>query len=496
MAHARLSSPLAPWARDPQAPAAPRSKAATRSLAVVDALQLAAVATSLAFCMRALASRAPFEYGESDSATWAWMLRHGEPLYGPLAGLPMRFTHYPPLHLWLIARLATSDGAILPVARGLSLFGLALTALMARLCVARATGSARAGWSAALLLAGTCQLVYFGASGRGDLFGLGLGATAMTMLALRLPGWPLGSAVLFSLALLCKHNLVVLPVGALLWAAWRHPWQAVRLGLGMSVLVGAVVWRLELWTPLVSWTHTGWRFSSFAWLLFGDVLPIAAALAVVVQLLRGWRRIPAHAARVLEPWLVAAAVGCVWLLALGRVGSAANYLLEWLVAIAILSTAAAKLRIVPGWQRLHVVSTSAQTLATLLPLLLVAMPRVEAELSAARRALASSSGPVLAERTWLATATGHPPVVIPFFARQLAQRHLWSEAPLLALARRRQLTQVLLDFSLDDAAVARDRRDRFSPELIALLRRGYVLSERVGELRIYVPATTAAPVYE
>src|SRR6266542_3380667 len=140
-----------------------------RWLAWVDVLQWVAVAGALSWCARTFTSPAPFEYAESDTATWAWMLRHGEPVYGPLGGLPMRLTNYPPLHLWLVARLAPRDAAIMTVARLLSLSGLLSTVVMARFCVAHATGSRRAGTSVALLLLVTFQLVYFGASARADL---------------------------------------------------------------------------------------------------------------------------------------------------------------------------------------------------------------------------------------------------------------------------------------------------------------------------------------
>ncbi len=467
------------WTRQLQRP---------RRLAIVDGLQRAALATALVLVVRTLTSPAPFDYGESDTATWIWLLRHGQPIYGPLTALPLRLTHYPPLQLWLVAKLAPSDGAILTVARLLSLCGLVLTALAARLCVARATGSTRAGSQAALLVATTTQLVYFGASGRGDLFALGLAALAMTTVALRVRGWPLVAALLFALALLCKHNLVVLPLGVLGWALWRQPRQALGFGLTLVALVGVSVWRLHLLVPLVAWTQTGWRLSDLAALTLTEVLPSAAALVVVAGLVRRRRRVPVPAAAVLEPWLVACALGSVWLLALARVGSSANYLLEWLLALVIASTIAAELGLGARWQRLHVAAASLQTLVKLVPLVLVVLPRAERELTLARQTLASTSGPVLAERTWLATAAGRPPVIIPFFAHQLAQRRLWSEAPLIDLARQQQLTRVLLDFSLAEAAPARRHEDRFAPALLAALRCGYVQAATVGELHVYVPA--------
>jgi hypothetical protein len=460
-----------------------------RWLALVDVAQAAALATALVVCARTLVSPAPFEYAESDTATWIWMLRHGQPIYGPLAGLPTRLSHYPPLQLWLVARLAPSDGAILTVARALSLFGLALTALAARLCVARATGSARAGRSAALLVITTAPIVFFGASGRSDLLALGLAALAMTLVALRVRGWPLLAAVLFALAVLCKHNVIILALGALWWASWRRPRQALVLGAVLAGCVGAVVLRLHLLVPLVAWMPTSWRLGSFLAPALSDVLPQAAALVIIAGLWRARRRIPAEAAAVLEPWLAAAALGCLWLPALARVGASTNYLLEWLLALAITSSIAAQLGIAARWQRLHAAATSVRTLAKLWPLLFVVIPRVEAEQRAARQALASAGtgDRVLAERAWLATAAGQPPLVIPFLSHQLALRHLWNEGPLVELAEHRQLTEVLLDFALDEAVPAQRHLDRFSPELLDALRRGYVLSSQVGELHVYRP---------
>ena len=464
-----------------------------RRLMLVDGLQRAALATALVALVRTLVSPAPFDYGESDTATWVWLLRHGQPIYGQLSTPSLRLSHYPPLQLWLVAKLAPSDGAILFVARALSLCGLVTTALAARLCVVRATGSTRAGWNAALLVATTAQLVYFGASGRADLFALGLAALAMTTVALRVRGWPFAAALLFALALLCKHNLVVLPLSVLAWSLWRQPRHAIAFGLTLAGIVAACVWRLQLFVPLVEWTHTGWRLSCFLSLMLSDVLPGALALVVVARLVRNWRLVPERATAVLEPWLVACAIGGVWLLALARVGSSSNYLLEWLLAVAVTSTMAAQLGVGVRWQRLHVVAMSLLTLVKLVPLALVVMPRVESELALAHAALATTSGPVLAERTWLATAAGQPPVVIPFLSHQLAQRHLWDEAPLIDLAQRKQLTRVLLDFSLAEAVPAQRHDDRFAPALLTALRHNYVQTATVGELHVYAPAPSDPP---
>jgi hypothetical protein len=217
-----------------------------------------------------------------------------------------------------------------------------------------------------------------------------------------------------------------------------------------------------------------------------DVLPSVAAIIVVAWGARQLRRLPAFTAAVLEPWLVACAAGALWLLALGRVGSSSNYVLEWLLALSVAATIAAHFGIGARLMRVHVTAAAVSTLVKLVPLVLVILPRCERELDLAR-ALPPANGPVLAERTWLATVAGRPPVVMPFFAHQLALRHLWNEAPLVDLARRQRLTRVLLDFALDDPALAQRHEDRFAPELLAALRRNYVQTATVGQLHVYVP---------
>jgi hypothetical protein len=358
--------------------------------------------------------------------------------------------------------------------------------------VGRAAGTRRVGLLAALLLGATAELSYTAPACLADGVAFGLGIAGITVASLRLRAWPLLAALLFSAALLVKHSFVIFPGGVAAWALLRDP----RRGLILSAIAGALVLgaiaRWGLFSQLVLWSVAPWQTSGFAMKLAAWILPAAAGLAAAGALVRRWPELPAEARQVLGPWVGVFCLGLPWILALGRTGAGANYTLELLTATVVLATVAgARL----GHGRLllgHAILTVAVGVGWLGHLALRTLPAAREEMAAAAAALSETDRPILTEQTWYATATGRPPLVIPFLATQLALAHRWDAAPLVDAVRTGGVGRILLQFRLDEAPGS-GHADRFLPDVLAAARERYVLTRQAGELYIYAPWSDPPP---
>jgi hypothetical protein len=457
-------------------------------------LALAAFVVIASFWALAVPFPTAYEYAEGDTATWIWIARHGEPLYRATSGLPMRRTNYPPLGLALAARAAPDDEHILATGRLLSLAGFALALAMVGLSVRAATGSAAAGLVAALLLGGTLRAGFWAGVCRPDALGFGCAAAGVTAAALRVRGWWLIAACMFAMALLTKQNLIVMPVGTAAWALLRERRRGLLLVAATGALLGAVLWRAPpLVDALVRSSLAAWRPANFLRHLATSVAPSGLAIAMALALVRERARLPERARRVVGPWAGVLLAGLAWTVALGRVGADFNYLLELIAASTVLASIAAAHGKHARMFSMHAGICLVETAAWVAALALTVLPAKRAEAAAAARALRGVDGPVFAEQSWYATASGHPPVVIPFLATQLAAGGRWDPAPLVEAVQRGELRRVLAGFSLeDDPAASRLRwhEERYPPGVVAALRERYRLVDRAappGELWIYAP---------
>jgi hypothetical protein len=447
------------------------------------------VAALALFWAALLPFAAPWEYAEGDCATWIWMLRHGEPLYGAAAGITMRKSNYPPLFLQVAAWLSPSDAAILAAGRLVSLAGFGLAAAMVAVCTRRATGSSRAAAAAAVILGGTAWFGLWAAICRPDALAVGLGAAGVTCVALRVRGWPLLAAACFAASLMAKHSLIVFPLGAIGWALLRERRAGFLLAAATSGLVAAAVAAGGLWEPLVRNSIAGWVALRFLENAVHYAAPLGLGIALSLGLLRRWPSLPEEARRVAGPWLCVLAVGLPWTVSLGRVGASYNYVFELACAVSVLAplavAAGGRASLLVG----HAAIALAFTLQSVIYQLAVTRPRAAAELSAASAALEGVSGAVLSEQSAYALSSGHPAVVVPFLAAQLAAAGRWDARPLVLALRRGEISRVLLEFSADDADATKDgdHGDRFPPEVLSAVRARYQLDRQQGELRIYKP---------
>ncbi|MDW8283173.1 MAG: hypothetical protein RMK29_15765 [Myxococcales bacterium] len=457
---------------------------------MVPRFHLALIVASFLACallwLITLGGRVPLSYAEGDTATWIWLLRRGYNLYTEPTGLPLWQSNYPPLFLHLVAALAPSDSEIVRTGGVVSLAGFVLAMALLGACAHAATGSRLLGWVAALLLGGTLFVSYHAATCLPDAPALALGLGGITLVALRVRGWPLLAPVAFVAAVMMKHSLVVLPLGTLAWALRRAPRQGLVLALGTAGLVGWLLWRQGLFAPLVLWTMADWSPLFFLSQCARFVLPWGAGLAVAVLLLGRWAQLPAHTRQVLGPFAGALLVGLPWTLVLGRCGSGSNHTMELLTAMCLHLTIA-----MAGcwWRRavlLHLLVTCCMAVGGAAYLALVRLPGVRQQMAYTRAQLQGRSGPVLAESTWYTTALGRPPVVVPFLATNLARRGQWDPSPLLRALRAGQIERLVLHFPLEEPPGG-GHDERFLPEVLAVARARYQLLGQQRGVYVYGP---------
>lgn len=434
----------------------------------------------------------PFEYAEGDTALWARLWRGGVDVYaGGLADLPLLRSNYPPLYLALLAALARGDDTLLLAGRLLSLAGFSLALGCAGFVAARASGARAAGVLSGLLLVALAQASLFGVTCRPDGLGLGLGVLGLTLVALQGRGAFALAGPCFAVALLCKHSLLVLPLGAGLWTLRRSLPRALGLALATAVpFLGALF--------AFAGFSRGRLAALLDMLLLGSAAPVSGLTLVLNLLVLGpplapllwlalrpvsagaaWR----HDATMVGPFRASLLVGLGWSAALARIGAAGNHLLELSVCAAVLASCAAfaagrpdRLRLPLGVAALASAILAAQVLVHDVPL-----RRAQAQTAAA--ALAGVRGLVLCEQSF--HALQHRQVVIPFLATQQARMGRWDPKPLVSAIADARIERVVLGSPLDRLATFGSERIP-EPVRAALLRR-YRLLEQRGGLWIYGP---------
>jgi hypothetical protein len=426
----------------------------------------------------------PYQYSDGDTATWSGLLRAGRSIYAAQSGLPMLRTNYPPTFLWLVAKLAPSQAALLRTGALIAWFSLLSTMALVGHVVRSATGSSQRGFLAAGLCGISLPIVLCGATCLPDMLGLSLATLAVSLAALRRPGWPIFSALLLVAAVSVKHSLVVFPVGLVLWALRREPRRGLVLASCAAALLVLLVFGGGLFPALVQWSAAPFTWTTLRnnWGLW--VLPLGAGIYAASRGAFTGQSPPPTVLAPLDPFRHVFAVALLWLISLGRTGSGSNLLAELIVATAVLSVAVGP----PRALHLHFALTAIINIIGCSYLGWTVLPAMHREQVAAQALVASTPGPVLAEQTWYVASTGREPLVVPFLATQLAGRGLWNDAPLVQAAGDGQIALLLLGFPLQDPTACQGgHADRFPPNLLAALRRRYVLTQQVGSLYVYKP---------
>jgi hypothetical protein len=454
---------------------------------LVDGAWLASLAALALFATWAQLCPYALDYGEGPLCDQARRLAGGEGLYrADWITPPFVVDNYPPLYPLLMAAASRLlRVSFLGAGRLLStLAALACAALLARLARG-VTGDCAAGRVAAALFLSHAFVLEWAIVARVDLVALAwsLGALAIAQANPSSLSAAIGAAVCVVLAMFTKQTYVVAaPLTCSFWLARHRRAGAIVFVVTVAALAAGAIEALNHETAggfvhhvvVANYNH----YEPMRLVEFGGRFAAASAPALLFLIWRG----AGWASASSRSLVVYAATSMTAALAVGKVGSWHNYLLEPIAAMALLSatvlprdaTTRLSVRLV-GAQAVWGIALAAALLGTKL-----------AEVAAQRRLAAlvrATDGPVLADDMMVTVVeSGRRIEFQPFEMRQLERAGRWRPNALLAALCAKRYALVVL--RQPDGALA---AERWPPEMLDQLSRNYAPVLRAADLVAYAP---------
>jgi len=258
-----------------------------RALTILDVALLLACVAGLARVIAMTGLHVPLDPNEGWNAYHAVAAMSGGPLYPPAGSFLAN--NYPPLSYYVVGAVGWITGDEIVAGRIVSLLSL-LAVAAGIFASARRMGAAPEASLFGALWFALGLLVFSDYVGMDDPQLLGH-AVAMAGFVLLLRGNTLGAALAMTLALFVKHNLVAMPLAALVWLALTDRKAALRFaawGIGFAVL-GLILFRLVYGVSLLHvlasprlYSLATLRENVAAWTVWGGAgLAVMAALLLV-----------------------------------------------------------------------------------------------------------------------------------------------------------------------------------------------------------------------
>lgn len=479
---------------------------ATRALLVVaGAIVAASLLATLAWGALTLTAR-PLDGVEGDVLFEAMRIRAHLPLYvDPTVGareygeVPARyFVLYPPL--WSAFLSLVPEGAAPLVARLVSACAWLGTLAFIVLRAPRRLPAA----ALAAFAAGAWVLSFYGLSGRPDAVAVALAGVAL-LRSVQHARVDVVAGALFALAAWVKPNVVGAFPGAVLGTALaayatggiRRAVRAVVPAItGAAIITLLVAGTLSVLTGKAWLVHllasTGQAPSAALWAeqiasrapFFA--LPLLGVLALGVSTVRT-RREPA-------PWIAtcALATSLAWcVLSLAKIGSAANYFLEPIVAAVVLVGHVARLElrsvVVAAFLVVQAAWTGVASVRSSLEHIPLASERRDLLRDVRALCGASEGALVLADEPGLELALNRRIVATPFQSTHLARRGAFPLDRWLADVRHPSVACLVMQDDLLERPLTESslEHDRFGPELREALRERFVLVTSRAGFHVY-----------
>jgi hypothetical protein len=439
----------------------------------------------------------PMDYGEGPLLAQTRALAQGDGIYrADLSSPPYTIANYPPIYPLVLSTVARGAGPAFWYGRLLSWLSIVAAAALIAATVLALTGDREAAAVGGLFLLAFPAASYWASLYRVDALALALSLAGLYACVRRPDArWtvPLAATLLTAAIFTRQSYGLAAPLAAAAWLLGTGRPRLAAALLGLIAGLGAVGFAGLEWMTrggfslnIVTANLNEYQPGSLARYL-ADVWTLApiALIAAGLFLLLGAGPRPASW-RLAAPYLLGAAfVG----LAIGKVGSNVNYLLELGAAVALsLGSLVAWL----GrwrWARAAVILL----LALDVTLMVLASPyravtharlarvgdaeRLEALVRAAR-------GLVLADEDMgLLPRVGRPIYFQPFEMTQLARAGRWDQRPLVADIERQAFAAILI-FAIPEVPL---HRQRWTDEMLAAVERHYAISERVGRTLVFRP---------
>ena len=461
----------------------------------------------------------PLDYGEAPLIDQAMRLAAGQNIYRPdLSSPPYTIANYPPLYVLSLAPFVKLFGPTFLAGRAISVLCAVASAIFGALIVYSQTKDRVAAVTSGMLLLAIPYVAYWSSLARIDLLALALSLAGLYLLA----RWPttqwstIASALLLVAAIYTRQSYALAaPLAAFvwLWTRDRRPLRrslsraeprSSRQALGLAAMVGGLA--LILFLTLNALTRGGFYFNIVTANVneFGverlqgnlrrlrDTAPVllvigGAFLVLAPGRVRSWP--------LLVPYLIGAALSA---LTIGKIGSNVNYFLELSAALSLAAGA------LVAWSRKHrwlrvalLVLLALQTGQLMQTMLDEYAERLNGRLESVRDVrklkdlVAGAEGLVLAdEYMGLVTLQGRPLYIQPFEVTQLANAGLWDQTPFIESIRDKEFSLILVYHHPNYAGL---HKERWTPEMLAAIKKAYVLADLVADTRVYRAIGSRAP---
>lgn len=433
-------------------------------------------------------------------------LRAGRSIYPSLETYPLTVGNYPPVYPALYAAALAVGEPGLGQGRVLVLLALLAIAGMGAWWVYRETRMASAAALTPLLFLVTWNWNNWAVFTRVDIPAIAFGLAGLLVLGDgRSKRRLLAAGALFVLGVYTKQTQVFAPMAglAMLLLTGRRR-EAMGLAGGMAGAGLAILGILQLVTGGEFWRHTvTYNANVMEWgklgvwaghlaRFSGEKLAVA-----VVGLAVLWRcRHAAPTALAAGVWLLLNGISYIQL---AKAGSAANYLLELDVAVAVVACLACGLPLPESATRWRLVQPCLAAVLLVgaalqwLPLRAVSRHPIPVELPGSQVAwtrLVSAPEPVLSELPIYTIRAGKPVIYQPFIMQQLAAEGRWEQTSFLADLEAGRFPLIVTTQPMDGSAPT----PGWTPEMRAVVERRYAPTEAVETwgfaLWFYEPRST------
>ncbi len=453
----------------------------------------AALIFLLAWCFVSVRPGFSWDDAEPEILNQAWRFAKGESLYHGIGAPPYAFAVYPPIYYVLVGLLMKLTGLNFLPAKLVS-FLSALSIAWAIVLLSRAWNrNARGGIWASFFLFLIPAFLYNATRCNVQMMAVALSIWSLFFfLRNRWKETVILSPLLAVFACYTKQSSIAFPIAMLLFLALKKRRWLIPYALTLTT-AGLIPF---LWLQKISdgffFINTV-KLAQLSYNVFqiplifmhhaGPVLPFIG-LAVAIS----WGRLRKGTWGPMDCY-----IGCtlaITLVSLGRVGAHGQYVLELLVVTILYLLRTTDFPLIRG--RDAIVALQVLLLLIYTPIFIVLEEGVW-DISAIRAAdkicplLDSTSGPILSQQGSFPLFSRGGIYIQLFHFTALSRAGLWDQNLLLQEINQQTFPFVITEFPLEKPISSENERERFTPEMLEVLRKNYRVLEVQYPYYVYVP---------
>ena len=459
----------------------------------------------LSYTLMAVAHRYPLDYGEAPLLDQAMRLVEGENIYQQdLTSAPFTIANYPPLYVLAISPFVKLFGPSFLAGRVISMLCSVASAIFLALIIYTFTKDRLASILTAMIFLTIPYVVYWSPLMRVDMLALALNTAGLYVVAKRPTtlGGIIMPALLLTAAIYSRQSFALAaPLAASVWLWSHNRIQALRLITivgGLSIILFLtinILTRGGFFFNIVTANVNDFDFErlEYWYRRIRDTAPILLVFgfALLALTIRGIRSsLPSHwkGWQLLTPYVVGAGLSA---LTIGKIGSNANYLLEFSAAISLATGT------VIAWSRDHrwlraallvlLALQSGHFMESTLNEYVGALNdrrQLVGDLDKLERIVKAADGPVLGDEFMgMISLQNRQLYIQPFEVTQLANAGLWDQAPLIRSVRAQEFPVILIHHFSDWPVY----KERWTPEMLTTITQNYSPSEFIAGTIVYRP---------